>query len=134
MTVRKRRPPPEGDIEVFGVDEQDAEPVELQRWVDLASNVLRDSGVRGEAELSLLFVNEEVIAELNGRFMGADGPPPPPPLPIHDPLDPRRSPDPATTGPDPPPPEVPDLPLLPAARKSTRLPPTPQCPPPIPPP
>src|SRR3546814_4492313 len=73
MTVRKRRPPPEGDIEVCGVDEQDAEPVELQRWVDLASNVLRDSGVRGEEELSLLFVNEEVIAELNGRFMGEIG-------------------------------------------------------------
>src|SRR3546814_17525473 len=73
MTVRKRRPPPEGDIEVFGVDEQDAEPVALQRWVDLASNVLRNSGVRGEAELSLLFVTEEVIDELNGRFTSAAG-------------------------------------------------------------
>src|SRR3546814_20102625 len=90
----------EGDIEVFGVDEQDAEPVELQRWVDLASNVLRDSGVRGEAELSLLFVNEEVIAKLNGRFMGAAGPTDVLPFPIDDPIDTARRPDPARTGPD----------------------------------
>src|SRR3546814_3006185 len=89
----------EGDIEVFGVDEQDAEPVELQRWVDLASNVLRDSGVRGEAELSLLFVNEEVIAELNGRFMGADGPTDVLSFPIDDPIDPGRWPDSGSTGP-----------------------------------
>src|SRR3546814_11721781 len=46
MTVRKRRPQPAGAIEVFGVDEQDAEPVELQSCADLASNVLRRSEER----------------------------------------------------------------------------------------
>ena len=74
MTVRKRRPPAEGEVEVFGVDEQTDEPVELARWVDLATNVLADAGIRGEAELSLVFVGEEVMADLNKRFMDADGP------------------------------------------------------------
>ena len=51
MARRKRRPP-EGEVEVFGVDEQEDEPVELSRWVELAKAVLLDSGIRGEAELS----------------------------------------------------------------------------------
>jgi probable rRNA maturation factor len=33
-----------------------------------------DSGVRGEAELSLLFVTEPVMAELNQRYMDKEGP------------------------------------------------------------
>ena len=36
MTSRRRRPPAEGEVEVFGVDEQDDQPVALARWVDLA--------------------------------------------------------------------------------------------------
>ena len=40
----------------------------------LARNVLEAEGVRGDAELSLLFVDEDTIAELNRRFMDADGP------------------------------------------------------------
>lgn len=112
MTTRRRRTPAEGDVEVFGVDEQSDQPVELARWVDLATDVLADSGVRGEAELSLVFVGEEVMAELNQRFMGAAGPTDVLAFPIDDPIDPGRWPDAGSTGPDRDPPEISELPML----------------------
>ncbi len=55
-------------------DEQIAVPVDLARWQALALAVLRAEGVRGLAELSLMFVSEAEIAELNERFMGHAGP------------------------------------------------------------
>jgi probable rRNA maturation factor len=112
MTVRRRRPPPDGDVEVFGVDEQKDHPVDLARWVDLAKAVLADSGVYGEAELSVLFVDEEVMAELNKRFMDKDGPTDVLAFPIDEPIDPGRWPDSGSTGPDREPPEVLELPML----------------------
>ena len=112
MSSRKRRPPAEGEVEVFGVDEQTAEPVELARWVDLASSALHDSGVRGEAELSLVFVDEEVMADLNQRYMGADGPTDVLAFPLEDPIEPGRWPDAGSTGPDREASEVAELPLL----------------------
>jgi probable rRNA maturation factor len=99
-------------VEVFGVDEQDDEPVDLARWVALAKAVLFDSGVRGEAELSLLFVSESVIAELNGRYMDKEGPTDVLAFPIDDPIDAGRWPDSGSTGPDREPPELGELPLL----------------------
>ena len=71
---RPRRTGPEGDVQVYGSDEQSAARVDVARWVELARNVLLEEGVRGDAELSLLFVDEEAIAELNKRFMEKDGP------------------------------------------------------------
>src|SRR5690606_29908045 len=56
---------PEGEVQVFGADEQNRAEVDIDRWVDLARDVLIAEGVRGEAELSLLFVDEGTIAELN---------------------------------------------------------------------
>jgi probable rRNA maturation factor len=112
MTTRRRRPPAEGEVEVFGVDEQGDEPVVLARWVDLATNVLLDSGVRGEAELSLLFVDEAVMSDLNHRFMGATGATDVLAFPLDDPIDAGRFPDAGTTGPDRDPPEIAELPLL----------------------
>ncbi len=112
MARRRRRPPPEGDVEVFGVDEQTEHPVELARWVDLAADVLHDSGVRGEAELSLVFVDESVMADLNKRFMDAEGPTDVLAFPIDDPIDGGRWPDSGSTGPDREPPEVTELPML----------------------
>jgi probable rRNA maturation factor len=112
MTVRRRRPPPEGDLEVFGVDEQHDHPIDLARWVDLAKAVLVDAGVHGEAELSVLFVDEAVMAELNKRFMDKDGPTDVLAFPIDDPIDPGRWPDSGSTGPDREPPEVSELPML----------------------
>jgi probable rRNA maturation factor len=112
MMRRRRRPPAEGEVEVFGVDEQSEQPVELARWVDLATNVLHDAGVRGEAELSLLFVEESVMAELNHRFMGADGSTDVLAFPLDDPIDTGRWPDSGSTGPDRDPPEIAELPVL----------------------
>jgi probable rRNA maturation factor len=110
--ARRRRPPPEGEVEVFGVDEQHDSPVELARWVDLATNVLIDAGIRGEAELSLLFVDELVMADLNKRFMGADGATDVLAFPLDDPVDAGRWPDSGSTGPDREPPEIAELPML----------------------
>ena len=74
-----------GEVEVFGADEQRAAPVDVRRWVDLARNVLLAEGVSGDAELSLLFVDEDTIAGLNRRFMDADGPTDVLAFPIDDP-------------------------------------------------
>jgi probable rRNA maturation factor len=59
---------------VFVSDEQEGQPVDARRWADLATGVLGELGVEGEAELSVLFVDEAHIAELNQRFMGHSGP------------------------------------------------------------
>src|SRR4051812_41452555 len=66
--------PPEMAIDVFAADEQKDEPVEAMRWVRLAKDVLGAEGVKGDAELSMLFVDEHAIADLNDRFLGEDGP------------------------------------------------------------
>lgn len=108
----RRRQPPEGELEVFGVDEQSEHEVELSRWVSLAHAVLVDSGVRGDAELSLVFVDEPVMADLNRRFMDKDGPTDVLAFPIDDALDGGRWPDSGSTGPDREPPELSELPML----------------------
>jgi probable rRNA maturation factor len=73
-TPRKRRVGGEGEPEVFVADEQNAVAIDPARWSDLVRAVLVDEGVRGNTELSLLFVDELSITELNERFMGVDGP------------------------------------------------------------
>jgi probable rRNA maturation factor len=59
---------------VFCADEQSELPIDLSRWQQLALEVLRAERVRGLAELSLLFVSEAEISELNERYMGVPGP------------------------------------------------------------
>ncbi len=61
-------------IDVFAADEQSDQPVDLERWVALARGVLAAEGVRPPAEVSLLFVDTETIAELNERFLEREGP------------------------------------------------------------
>ncbi len=61
-------------IEVFAADEQSAEPVDAFRLSELARDVLGAQGVRGDAELSVLFVDEIAMAELNLRFLSREGP------------------------------------------------------------
>jgi len=61
-------------IDVFAADEQSDLPVDLERWVALARGVLAAEGVRPPAEVSLLFVGTEAIAELNERFLEREGP------------------------------------------------------------
>jgi probable rRNA maturation factor len=103
---------PEGEVQVFGADEQDDAAVDVDRWVELARNALIAEGVHGEAELSLLFVDEAAIAELNQRFMDAEGPTDVLAFPIDDPAVAGRWPDSGTAGPDRDDPEPGDLPLL----------------------
>lgn len=63
----------DGEPEVFCADEQTAVRVDIERWQALATAVLRSEGVRGLAELSLLFISEAEIAELNQDYMGKAG-------------------------------------------------------------
>ena len=64
----------EGDPEVFVADEQVELAVDTVRWARLAEAVLVAEGVRGHAELSLLFVGQDEITILNQQFLGKDGP------------------------------------------------------------
>jgi probable rRNA maturation factor len=87
-------------VEVFAADEQTGFPVDTLRWVHLAQAVLADEGVRGEAELSLLFVDEVAIGDLNKRFLGKDGPTDVLAFPIdEEPMESGRNPDSGGTGP-----------------------------------
>jgi probable rRNA maturation factor len=61
-------------VDVFAADEQKDEPVDTIRWVRLAKAVLDDEGLKGDVELSMLFVDEQAIADLNDRFLGEEGP------------------------------------------------------------
>jgi len=74
LTSKRRRLPDEGVLEVFVANEQSDHPVDTARWQLLTQQVLHAEGIRGDAELSLLFVDESTIAELNERFMGIDDP------------------------------------------------------------
>jgi probable rRNA maturation factor len=87
-------------VDVYAADEQADRPVDLERWVVLARNVLADRGVKGDAEVSLLFVDEATIASLNERFLGRPGPTDVLAFPIEDePAPGGRSPDLGGTGP-----------------------------------
>ena len=100
-------------IAVFVADEQTANPVDSIRWVRLAREVLEAEGVRGDAELSVLFVDEESIADLNKRILGKEGPTDVLAFPIdEEPPDSGRSPDSGGSGPGYLPTEPADLPLL----------------------
>ena len=87
-------------VDVFAADEQADRPVDLERWAALARAVLADRGVKGDAEVSLLFVDQASIAALNERFLGGDGPTDVLAFPIEDePAPGGRSPDLGGTGP-----------------------------------
>ena len=87
-------------IDVFAADEQSSHPVDTFRWVRLAEEVLEAEGVRGDAELSLLFVDEGAMADLNTRFLGKEGPTDVLAFPIdEEPAEGGRSPDSGGTGP-----------------------------------
>src|SRR5262245_58348070 len=57
---------------VFVSDEQSAIALDLPRWVKLAQLTLSEERIPDDAEVSLIFVDEESIADLNRRFL--DGP------------------------------------------------------------
>jgi probable rRNA maturation factor len=87
--------------------------VDTMRWVRLATEVLKAEGVRGDCELSMLFVDEGVMAGLNKQFHGKDGPTDVLAFPIdEDPVEGGRSPDSGGTGPGYSPAEPADMPLM----------------------
>jgi len=99
-------------VEVFAADEQNDHPVDTLRWVHLAEAVLGEEGLSGDAELSVLFVDEPAIAELNSRFLGKEGPTDVLAFPIdEEPVESGRSPDSGGTGPGMPS-EPEDVPVL----------------------
>ncbi len=55
-------------------DEQGDQPVDTQRWANLARSVLDAEGVPDAGELSMAFVAEGAMADLNQRFAGEEGP------------------------------------------------------------
>jgi probable rRNA maturation factor len=61
-------------VQVSGFDEQDAVPVEVPRYVQLAQLVLREERADPDAELGLIFVDEDAITDLNERFLDGEGP------------------------------------------------------------
>mgnify|MGYP000274161538 CR=1 FL=1 len=102
---------------VFGVDEQDDVEVALERWVRLARAVLDDAGpaggVRPGAEMTLVFVDEAAMTDLNREHMGGDGPTDVLAFPIDDEgVEPGRWPDNGSSGPDRRPVELDELPIL----------------------
>ncbi len=109
----RRRGPADGEVTVFVADEQGALPVDTERWQALALSVLDDEGVRGECELSVLFVDEGTMAGLNERFMGQEGPTDVLSFPIDGEANPPgRWPDSGGPGPDRLDDDLEDLPLL----------------------
>ncbi len=102
-----------GDPDVFCADEQDEVPVDLVRWQSLALDVLRAEGVRGLAEMSLIFVTEAEITDLNERYMNKSGPTDVLSFPIDAELADvvMSSPSPSR-GPDRAPPDLGDMPIL----------------------
>lgn len=73
-TGRPARVGGDGVPEVQCFDEQPTVAIDLARWQRLALAVLVDEGVRGLSELSVIFVDDTAMAELNLLHMGAQGP------------------------------------------------------------
>jgi len=103
----------DGEVQVFAADEQSDADIDLERWMALATAVLADLGVRGAAELSLLFVTVDEITALNEEYMQATGPTDVLAFPI-DAADVETAAGPGhnSRGPSRPDPDVSDLPLL----------------------
>ena len=69
-----RRAGGDGSVEVFVSDEQSDVAIDAPRWQRLATEVLQAEGVRGQAEMALLFVAASAIQEMNRIHMGSDSP------------------------------------------------------------
>jgi probable rRNA maturation factor len=114
--TRRRVGPDDGSLSVFVADERNDEadaPIDGRRWVSLAEQVLEAEGVRGDVELSVLFVDESAMASLNERFMGSTGATDVLAFPIDGELvEPGRWPDGGTEGPERAVTDTAELPLL----------------------
>jgi probable rRNA maturation factor len=100
-------------MEVFAADEQTAVPVDTVRWARLARRVLEAEQVRADAQLSMLFVDQAAIADLNLRFRGEREPTDVLAFPIdEEAAESGRSPDSGGSGPGSDPREPTEVPLL----------------------
>jgi probable rRNA maturation factor len=87
-------------IDVFAADEQEDHPIAVGRWAELARSVLSARGIKGDTEVSLLFVDEAAMSSLHEQFMGLAGPTDVLSFPIEDdPTPSGRSPDFGGSGP-----------------------------------
>jgi probable rRNA maturation factor len=101
----------DGDAEVFVADEQTL-PVDVAQWSELARQVLHAEGIRGNTELSLLFVDEPAMTELNLEFMGVAKPTDVLAFPIDAEADMASFPLQTSLGPDRSPADIDDMPML----------------------
>ena len=51
-------------IDIYAADEQHDETIDLEAWVNLANGALTDEGVRGLAEVSLIFDARGLAADV----------------------------------------------------------------------
>ena len=99
-------------VQVFGADEQESVPVDVLRFVRLAQLVLTAERAPIDAELSVIFVDEKAITDLNERFLDTTGPTDVLAFPLDDDVTPGgRQPDEGGRGPGSPP-EPTDLPTV----------------------
>ena len=59
---------------IFVSDEQSSVVLDLPRWVRLARLALAEERIPDDAEVSLIFVDEDSISDLNRRFLDGPGP------------------------------------------------------------
>ncbi|GDX27808.1 hypothetical protein LBMAG13_02320 [Actinomycetes bacterium] len=70
----RRRSGGDGVPEIFCVDEQTFGDIDLSRWRLLSLATLTEEGIRGGVELSVMFIDEQAMADLNSQYMGKSGP------------------------------------------------------------
>ncbi|MFM8303801.1 MAG: rRNA maturation RNase YbeY [Actinomycetota bacterium] len=90
---------PRATPRVHGADEQTAVSVDLMHWVRLAEHVLRGERAPDDAEMALVFVDRETIADLNVRYLGGSGPTDVLAFPLEDEIPVGRMPDQGGRGP-----------------------------------
>jgi probable rRNA maturation factor len=87
-------------VSIYGSDEQSTVAIDLARWIRLAGVVVDEERVPPSAELSLIFVDEATITDLNQRFLEGTGPTDVLAFPIdHDQIPSGRRPDAGGRGP-----------------------------------
>ena len=87
-------------VDVFVANEQSDRPVDAHRLAELARAILTAEGIKREAELSVIFVDETTIAAHNRQFLAHEGPTDVLSFPIEDePILSGRMPDNGGTGP-----------------------------------
>ena len=87
-------------VDVFVANEQSDRPVDAHRLAEFAREILLAEGIKREAELSVIFVDETTITAHNRQFLAHEGPTDVLSFPIEDePVLSGRMPDNGGTGP-----------------------------------